>query len=322
MNKGVLLLALLLPTVSLVSAEPRYACTIDPSATCDQQIPDIIVSDTNHPTQNSFGPFACTQFWGPGILTAASFSSYGIVGVDVENTWNGCYAFGCGPSLLLISASAIHEFDVVFSSPTSDPIDVIMNIHLSGNIQEDPGLYRIINARITGPGLFYSGRFGQVDNDCCDDIREGMFSTFSEITGSDRSTPTMVNLPVNTPVRFVMSMWVENAASLVTGGAVNFGRGMRLQGTPFTVTRTGPGVSPGDIVVSSDGANISGGGYGGAPCNAADNTLPFGVLDLSDINAFVDAFAGAGPAGDLDGNGVFDLDDINLFVAAFLAGCP
>jgi hypothetical protein len=303
-------------------ADPRYVCTLDPAATCAQQVPDIIVSDRNTPTQNSFGPFVCSQFWGDGIVTASSFSSFGTVGVDIENLWTGCAAFGCGPNLLQISASASHGFDVVFSSPTDDPIDVRMNIHLSGNIQEDPGLYRIVNARVAGPGLSWSGRFGQIDQPGAPDIREGPFSSFDEITGSDATTPTMVNVPVNTPVRFTMEIWVENASTLVTGGAVNFARGMRLRSTPFTITRTAPGVSPGDIGISSDGANISEGGFGGAPCNAADSSLPFGTLDLSDINAFVTAFTGAGPSGDLDGNGVFDLDDINLFVAAFLAGCP
>ena len=145
------------------NADPRYACTIDPNASCDQQVPDIIVSDRNTPTQNSFGPFVCSQFWGDGIITASAFSSFGIVGVDIENRWDGCTGFGCGPSNLGISSSASHEFDVVFSSPTNDPIDVRMNISLMGNIQEDPGLYRVVNARVVGPSLFWSGRFGQIE---------------------------------------------------------------------------------------------------------------------------------------------------------------
>ena len=230
-------------------AQPRYVCTLRPAATCEQQVPGDIISDSTTPTQNSFGPFVCSQFWGDGIMTASAFSSFGIVGVDIENLWTGCAAFGCGPALLQINSSASHEFDVVFSSPTNDPIDVRMNIQLSCNIQEHPGLYRIVNARVTGPGLSWSGRFGQVDQQGAPDVREGMFNSFDEITGSDVTTPEMVNVPVNTPVRFTMSIWVENASTLVTGGAVNFARGLRLQGTPFTVTGTAPGVSPGDIVV-------------------------------------------------------------------------
>ena len=57
-------------------------------------------------------------------------------------------------------------------------------------------------------------------------------------------------------------------------------------------------------------------------CNEADLAEAFGVLDLSDINAFTTAFVSQDDAGDLDANGIFDLADINLFVNAFVAGCP
>jgi hypothetical protein len=57
-------------------------------------------------------------------------------------------------------------------------------------------------------------------------------------------------------------------------------------------------------------------------CGPADLAPPFGVLDLSDINAFVAAFTGMDPAADLTDDGVYDLADINLFVASFVSGCP
>lgn len=305
-----------------VSAQPRYHCVITPGATCDQQVPGAIISDSATPTQNTFGPFVCSQFWGDGIMTAAAFSSFGVVGVDIENRWYGCASFGCGPGLLQISSSAAHEFDVVFSSPTGDPIDARMNIHLSGNIQEALPIFRFVHARITGPGVNFTGSFGQINDPDADDIRQGMFSTFSEITGSDVTTPTFVNVPVNTPVRFTMSMWVENASTLVDGGAVNFGRGLRLQGTPFIVTRTAPGVSPGDIGINSGGANITGGVYNSAPCNAADFAMPFDLLDLADVIAFATSFTTQHAAADLNADGLFDLADVLVFVDAFNAGCP
>jgi hypothetical protein len=61
---------------------------------------------------------------------------------------------------------------------------------------------------------------------------------------------------------------------------------------------------------------------GPQPCNAADLAEPFGILDLSDINAFVAGFLGMDPIADIDNSGIFDLADINAFVAAFTAGCP
>ncbi len=61
----------------------------------------------------------------------------------------------------------------------------------------------------------------------------------------------------------------------------------------------------------------------GGPCNAADNAEPFGVLDLSDVNGFIDAFVNQLPAADIAApSGVWDLSDVNAFIAAFNAGCP
>lgn len=45
------------------------------------------------------------------------------------------------------------------------------------------------------------------------------------------------------------------------------------------------------------------------------------VLDLADIQAFVDAFVAQDGASDFDGNGIFDLADVLAFVDAFVSGC-
>jgi hypothetical protein len=60
----------------------------------------------------------------------------------------------------------------------------------------------------------------------------------------------------------------------------------------------------------------------GLSCNDADLAEPFGVLDLADINAFVNGFTSGDCIADFDANGVFDLSDINAFVTAFTGGCP
>lgn len=58
------------------------------------------------------------------------------------------------------------------------------------------------------------------------------------------------------------------------------------------------------------------------PC-PADLAEPFGVLDLSDIQAFSIAFVGGDPQADLaEPFGVLDLADVTAFVQSFLAGCP
>lgn len=63
--------------------------------------------------------------------------------------------------------------------------------------------------------------------------------------------------------------------------------------------------------------------HGVPPCNAADIASPFGVLDLQDLSAFINAFVAGDAAADLAPPfGLLDLADINTFVGAFIAGCP
>ncbi len=66
-----------------------------------------------------------------------------------------------------------------------------------------------------------------------------------------------------------------------------------------------------------------GNGGGDQPCNPADLTSPFGVLDLEDLQLFVNFFIGGDPRADLaEPFGVLDLADLFAFVDSFLAGCP
>ncbi|MEM1186670.1 MAG: GC-type dockerin domain-anchored protein [Planctomycetota bacterium] len=59
------------------------------------------------------------------------------------------------------------------------------------------------------------------------------------------------------------------------------------------------------------------------PCNAADVALPFELVDLADIDAFIAAFVAGEDLADIAAPmGVVDLADIDAFISAFLAGCP
>ncbi|MBZ0171672.1 MAG: hypothetical protein K8E66_04765 [Phycisphaerales bacterium] len=61
----------------------------------------------------------------------------------------------------------------------------------------------------------------------------------------------------------------------------------------------------------------------GTGCNPADLADPIGVLDLTDISAFIAAFVSGDQGADLaDPIGVLDLNDITAFIAAFSGGCP
>ncbi|MEM1185767.1 MAG: laminin B domain-containing protein [Planctomycetota bacterium] len=58
-------------------------------------------------------------------------------------------------------------------------------------------------------------------------------------------------------------------------------------------------------------------------CNPADLALPFGLLDLADIDAFIAAFVAEDALADIVAPfGVIDLGDIDAFIASFLGGCP
>jgi len=62
---------------------------------------------------------------------------------------------------------------------------------------------------------------------------------------------------------------------------------------------------------------------GAGPCGPADLAIPFGVLDFSDVVAFLTAFGTMQPAADLAPPiGVFDFSDVVAFLTAFGAGCP
>ncbi|MEM1184000.1 MAG: GC-type dockerin domain-anchored protein [Planctomycetota bacterium] len=58
-------------------------------------------------------------------------------------------------------------------------------------------------------------------------------------------------------------------------------------------------------------------------CNAADLGVPFGFLDLEDVDVFIAAFLAGDPVADIAFPfGFIDLSDVDTFIAAFLAGCP
>jgi hypothetical protein len=58
-------------------------------------------------------------------------------------------------------------------------------------------------------------------------------------------------------------------------------------------------------------------------CNPADLAPPFGLLDLSDVTAFAQAFLANDPMADLVApEGLLDLADVLAFVQAFTGGCP
>ena len=62
---------------------------------------------------------------------------------------------------------------------------------------------------------------------------------------------------------------------------------------------------------------------GDAPCNVADLSAPFGILDLDDVDVFIGAFTAGDSSADVaEPFGIIDLDDVDAFIGSFLSGCP
>jgi hypothetical protein len=131
------------------------------------------------------------------------------------------------------------------------------------------------------------------------------------------------------------SVFVGNDIDPVTGASVPRADTAGLADTRNTTEVVAlPTPTPGEYTITIAGSSVPVGtqGYGlavvggavwstAAACGAADLAEPLGVLDLADINAFVQGFLAQNPDADLTGDGLFDLSDLNAFLSLFAAGC-
>ncbi|MEZ6243107.1 MAG: GC-type dockerin domain-anchored protein [Phycisphaerales bacterium] len=106
----------------------------------------------------------------------------------------------------------------------------------------------------------------------------------------------------------------------------NFGQG--LAGTMILTIETAesmPGgmvTQPVTLFIDHAGAYVGAQSIPDAGC-PADLAEPSGVLDFSDVVAFLTAFGTADPAADFAPPvGVFDFSDVLAFLSAFASGCP
>lgn len=88
-------------------------------------------------------------------------------------------------------------------------------------------------------------------------------------------------------------------------------------GSPVRETVVFDGTTPNTIVTGSlTGTSLI------IRCGPFDTAVPYGQLDLADVNVFTSGFLATDPVADLNEDGIFDLSDINLFIDGFLMGCP
>ena len=88
-------------------------------------------------------------------------------------------------------------------------------------------------------------------------------------------------------------------------------------GSPLRETVVYDGTTPNTVVTGTlTGTSVV------IRCGPFDLALPYGQLDLADINIFTSAFLATDPLADLNEDGIYDLSDINFFVNGFIQGCP
>lgn len=196
---------------------------------------------------------------------------------------------------------------------------------------ERSGTISVLRSLFAGPGgVFYDDAVSLSASDAGDASQPGSVVTL-DLNGNALRDIVYVATDAlgNRGVHFILNLGLDDAS-----GAMLFSRPARLPGddalgsTPvvlavadidqdgredLVVLRrpvTGPSVS---VHLSA----VSG------PCNAADVAPPFGVLDLADVNAFINAFMNQDPLADLAPPfGVWDLADVGLFISEFFSGCP
>ena len=139
--------------------------------------------------------------------------------------------------------------------------------------------------------------------------------------------PVLIEISIDQPYRTgsaEINVFLRDyfGARLMDGPSGSLNRVVRLLpdlNNRFTILATADQIEPDSINETALDMSLT---VLGPSCAEADISLPGGVLDLADIQAFVVAFQSADPLADLAPPAdTFDLADLQAFVASFLDGC-
>jgi hypothetical protein len=163
---------------------------------------------------------------------------HGKVGPGYVGIFDRAYNIGVyAPQRQEVVASL--KFDVVFTSPNSDPIDVVMNFELDGTIQPALYLYTTmqVNAGVVS-GAASSGEYREIsDPASTSPVRSGMLASFvADGATQSISSGVLSNVPVNQPVQFYFGMHTVNPYTL-ENPTISFGNTLSLttSGDVFTI---------------------------------------------------------------------------------------
>ncbi len=171
----------------------------------------------------------------------------GSIGIAARAFNNGQFA----PQRQEVFAS--FTFDVVFGSAGNSPIDVVMNLDLSGSI--DPGpLFSTLQVRAGLPSNFSSGSYSENNDPTSGSpFRDGMLSGFTANGATQSISTGILNVPVNVPVTMFMRLNTIQGYQL-DDPRILFGDTMSLTTTGDVFTILGPNAD--GITVNSADAGI------------------------------------------------------------------
>ncbi|MEW4489598.1 PEP-CTERM sorting domain-containing protein [Thalassoglobus sp. JC818] len=161
----------------------------------------------------------------------------GSIGIHAETYNNGLYA----PQRQEVTAK--FQFDTIFSSTGSSPVDVIMNLDLSGTIDPGQSLTSSIQVDAGSQFTFSRGTYSESLNPSNPPVlRDGMLSGFSA-SGNVQSVSTgAIQVPVNVPVTMFFSLTTSQGYDL-TRSTIDFGSTFNLTRFGDVFTIQGPNAS-------------------------------------------------------------------------------
>jgi len=247
----------------------------------------------------------------------------------VNGGWRAAHAHDMGSGSVCVATSRANGLRAVVSSLDATP-DPMENVVLADDANWTPG-----TAQSSGFGGFAGGVvFGAYQKSGGTTVAQGLFrcgldgsGVMPLVTSGDNlatidtynfaATSTHLYFKTRYPPYKLYRVSVNNPEPELiydgVGNSIVFDRNSMSGGVPVFLVVGASGGS--GTLYAIDG--------GDPPCNLADLAAPFGVLDLSDIDAFILAFGAGDDAADIAPPfGVLDLTDIDAFILDFFAGCP
>lgn len=126
----------------------------------------------------------------------------GSLGIYAHAYNNGLYA----PQRQEVGAS--FTFDVMFASPTSDPVDVVMNLALSGTISPPGGFRSTVSVAAGAQGInpASGGQFSRSGTASPATTSSGMLAGFVDDGSVQTISTAVMSVPVNVPVTMFIAL--------------------------------------------------------------------------------------------------------------------